>query len=226
MSAQTEEDDLDSLLDEVTAPVPKKGAKPLKRSRKQVEARREAESLAAATAAKQSAAQRLAQIVNLHISGMSYAQIGLAIGASEAEVERMLDEATNRYIRTQPALRVHVRNYISAKFTEMLEADKAAFDPKHKAKLEHQDRVIRILDRLAKLHGADAPSQTEIKVEAAPESVAQMVEALSRAQGMGYDTDIFDTVPGTVVHDAAVDSVRALEVSGNQLGESDGHDDL
>src|SRR5690606_7006872 len=100
------------------------------------------------------AAARLAQIVNLHIAGMSLSQIGAAVGATADEVDRMLQRDAARYVRSQPALRVYVRNWISEKYMKMIEADwTAASDEHHREKLENQDRVDRFLRSMAKLHG-------------------------------------------------------------------------
>lgn len=223
----------DLLPDELAAPKDgakdggKGNARPLVRTPQQ-EARAAAK--AEADALRASAAQ-LAQIVNLHIAGYSLADIGASIGASASEVDRLLSNETARYVRNQPALRTYVRNYVSGKYTSLLEAvwDEAT-DRTHPAKLENQDRALRILDKMARLHGAEAPTQSEVKVDAAPEAVERLVQSLAAGQGLAYDTDIFDrvaqTVPGTVVHQAVEQSARALEVSGNRVEESDGDDDL
>jgi hypothetical protein len=168
----------------------------------------------------QASAARLAQIVNLHIAGMSLSDIGAAIGASADEVDRMLASDAQRYVRSQPALRTYVRNYISGKYTTLLEAvwDDAS-NKNARNKLEAQDRALRILDKMAKLHGAEAPSQAEVKVEAAPEAVEALVAALSAQQGFGYDASIFDVVDGEVVHEAVGESAAALEVSGNAVAD-------
>lgn len=198
---------------------------PLVRSPKQREAAarealgaEQAEVALAAQTEAQASAQRLAQIVNLHISGFSLADIGAQIGATAEEVDRMLSQDASRYVRSQPALRTYVRNYISGKYTEMLDTVWArATDASHRENLEAQDRAVRILDRMAKLHGADAPTQTEVKVEAAPENVERMVAALAAANGVGYDVSIFDTVPGEVVHDAVGESLAALERAADEV---------
>lgn len=230
MSAQPDEhpDDLDDLLDDLPIDPPppatgKKRAQPLKRTPAQSAAAKRAAEIAAV----QTQAQRLAQIVNLHIAGYSLAQIGASIGASEAEVDRMLSNETARYVRNQPALRAYVRNYLSSKYTALLDAVwEDATDKTSKAKLESQDRALRILKEMGNLHGAAAPTQTEIKVEAAPEAVEQIVASLAAGQGLGYDDAIFDVVPGTVVHDAVDQTAQAESVSGNAVEESDGHDSL
>ena len=178
------------------------------------------------------AAARLAQVVNLHIAGFSLSQIGDAIGASADEVDRMLASDAARYVRSQPALRTYVRNWISERYTKMLDADwEQATDKGHPHKLEHQDRVLRILDSMRKLHGADAPVQTEVKVEAAPEAVEKLVNHLAASQGLGYDDGIFDIVDadlvGEVVHEAAEAGPAATEVSGNEADQArpeDGED--
>lgn len=143
----------------------------------------------------------------------------------------MLSADTARYVKSQPALRTYVRNYISGKYTELLETvwDRAT-DDQHVENLEAQDRALRILDRMGRLHGAEAPVQSEVKVESAPEAVEELVKRLASAQGLGYNMNVFDTVSGTVVHSdierAVEQSARALEVSGNAVEESDGDDSL
>lgn len=184
-------------------------------------------SLAAAQTRAANQAQMLAQIVNLHIAGHSLADIGAAIGASAEEVDRLLTSETARYVKTQPALRIYVRNYISEKYTALLEGvwDQAV-DKTHGEQLEHQDRAMRILDRMAKLHGAEAPTQSEVKVTESPENVERLVAAIAAAQGQGYDTNIFDVVPGTVVAQAHSESAAALEASSHEIEEGDSDDDL
>lgn len=219
-------EDEDLLPDDLAAKA-KGSAVPLVRTPKQ----QAASELAAATTAATQRAQMLAQIVNLHIAGYSLAAIGAQIGATAEEVDRMLANETQHYVRTQPALRTYVRNYISGKYTSLLEAVwDGAINPNGKDQLERVDRAQRILAQMGRLHGAEAPTQTEVKVEAAPEAVERLVSALSAAQGMGYDTDVFDvefTEDMTDdVHEAVIQSAEALEVSGNAVEESDGHDEL
>lgn len=226
MTAVTDED-LDDLLPDDLLPA-KGSAKPKIRSEKQLAriANAQAEAALVAEEARKNnealaAAQRLAQIVNLHIAGYSLAQIGAQIGASEAEVDRMLTSDAQRYVRNQPSLRVYVRNYISERYTKLLETVwDTATDKNHKEMLEHQDRALRILDKMAKLHGAEAPVQSEVKVDAKPEAVERLVQAIANAQGLGYDADIFD-IPPEDIHEAVVVSEEATEVSGNAVGEGD-----
>lgn len=224
-------DDLDDLLDDLPVETPEPRAKgaaiPLRRTPAQKAKATQAFEKAQQAQALQTQAQRLAQIVNLHIAGHSLASIGAAIGADEAEVDRLLSNEAARYVRNQPALRVYVRNFLSEKYTALLDAvwDEAT-DKKSKVKFEAQDRSLRILKEMGRLHGADAPTQTEIKVEAMPESVERVVAALAAGNGLGYDDTIFDTVPGEVIHQAATDAAEQLTVSGNAVEESDGDDEL
>lgn len=215
-------DDLADLLPEDLLPTKGK-AVPLVRSPAQTKKAAEkalaekigaevAEAQESAQTAAQASAARLAQIVNLHIAGHSLSAIGASIGASADEVDRMLSQDAARYVRSQPALRVYVRNYISAKYSKLLDAVwTEATDKNHREKLEHQDRALRILDKMERLHGAAAPTQTEVKVDAAPDAVEALVKALSNNQGFGYDVDIFDVVDAEVVQDAVQESARALE---------------
>lgn len=229
-----ETDELDDLLDNLPVHPGKRGAKPLKRTTKQKEAAEKAlaarEASDAAEAAKTAALShdaKLAQIANLLIAGHTFDSIGASIGATGAEVEAMMNAESSRFVRNQPALRTFVRNYISSKYTDLLDTVWAgATDKNHKDMLEHQAAAVRVLERMGRLHGADAPVQKEVKIESAPEQVNALVNMLAQRSGMGYDVDIFDTVPGTVVHSASEAAHEALEVSGNDVEESDGDDDL
>lgn len=227
----TNDSDLDDLLPD---DLKKGAAKPLKRTKKQsaLAARKAAEKQAADDLAVQqdaakAQAARLAQIVNLHIAGFSLADIGASIGATEDEVDRMLAQETQRYVRNQPALRTFVRNFVSGEFVKMLEVNApAALDPHHAQKLEHQDRNIRILERIARLHGAEAPTQAEVKVDAMPETVEKVVNAIASAQGFGYDANIFDgIVDADVVEDMVDESQKALEQSSDAVEDEQPEDE-
>lgn len=230
MSAVMDEDD-DEWGELLPDDLKKGDAVPLKRTPKQQAAaekaareREEARDLAVANDAIKAQAQKLAQIVNLHLGGFSLAEIGVAIGATEAEVDRMLANETQRYVRNQPALRTFVRNFISEKYLGLLEAVyPAAVDINHKMQLENFDRAQRVLAQMGRLHGAEAPTQTEMKIEAAPEAVERIIKVLSSQQGLDYDTNIFDV---EVIEEAHEQAHKALEVSGNAVEESDGHDEL
>lgn len=232
MSAQpVDDDEWGDLEDEDDLPddlKPKKGALPVRRAPMTPAQAAAAAKAAEARAKAQEIADRakmLAQIVNLHIAGYSLADIGAQIGASAEEVDRMLANETARYVRNQPALRVFVRNYISGKYSEMLEAvwDKAV-DKNSGHQLENFDRAQRVLAQMGRLHGAEAPTQTEMKVEAAPEAVEKLVQALSRSQGLGYDTDIFD-VDEADVHEAVEQSHAALEAASVAVEEVSGNEE-
>ena len=144
----------------------------------------------------------------------------------------MISTDATRYVRSQPQLRTWVRNWTSGKYTELLEAvwteasakegevlDGGTKPVPHKVRMDSQDKALRILDAMRKLHGADAPTQTEVKVEAAPEAVEALVKSLSRDQGLDYDETVFDVVDAEVVHDAVEQAAHAEQVSGNAVGE-------
>lgn len=217
---------------------PKKGAVPMKRTAKQIAAaekrareKAEADALAVQRNAATARAAMLAQIVNLHIAGHSLEAIGASIGASADEVDRMLANETQRYVKTQPALRTYVRNFVSGKYSDLLDAvwDQAV-DKSHKQQLEYVDRAQRIIAQMGRLHGAEAPTQTEMKIEAAPEAVERLVAQLAAGQGLAYDDDIFDAEVveemTEAVHALPAAAAEALEVSGNLVEESDGDDDF
>lgn len=209
--------DFADLLPESLQPSAKHKAVPLVRTKAQTKAVAVRAEKAAREAELQTQAARLAQIVNLHIGGYSLSQIGASIGATAEEIDRLLSQDTARYVRSQPALRTYVRNWVSERYMKMIAADwTAASDEHHHDKLENQDRVMRMLDRMAKLHGAEAPTQAEVKIDAAPEAVERLVAALAAGKGLGYDEDIFDIDPADI-HEVAEAAHTATSVSGNAL---------
>lgn len=148
---------------------------------------------------------RVAQMANLHMAGMSLEEIGNALGATVEEVEQMLNSDMNRVIRNQPQLRQWARKWLSGKYTQLLDVNwKDATDVESKVRFEAQDRALRTLDSLRKLHGADAPTQTEVVVDAAPEAIDAIVNALAKQEGLAYqDPTVFDVIDVEQVHEAA-----------------------
>lgn len=178
------------------------------------------------TKAKSDAAQ-LAQVVNLVIAGHTFEDIAESIGSSAAEVETMVTNGAGRYVRTQPALRVWVRNWINAKYTEMIDANwDVASDPNHPDKLDNQHAVIKMLTGMERLHGAAAPTQSEVKVEHSHDAVELLVRRLSEQQGQGYDVSIFDdddtvdaeVISDTDIHASADNALAALEAASRNVG--------
>ncbi len=185
--------------------------------------RKAANDLANQQSAADAQAALVAQMANLIISGHTFAEIGAAIGATADEVEKILNAETARYVRTQPALRKWVRNWISGKYSEMIEANwDHAISPTSAERLENQDRVIKMLTAMERLHGAAAPTQSEVKVDATPELVQKVVDKLAAATGGGYDVDIFDVdeddITGTI-HDAPAEALAALEAAAAEADE-------
>lgn len=179
------------------------------------------------------AALRLAQMANLHMAGMSLSDIGAAIGATAEEVDQMLNRDASRYVRSQKQLVQWTRRWLSGKYTELLETnwDLATMEvplepevdedgqPVKKVPVEikfaAQDRALRTLDSLRKLHGADAPVQTEVKIEAAPEAIDAIVHSLAAREGLAYtDPTAFEVIDVEQVHEAAEQAAAAeLEIT-------------
>lgn len=151
-------------------------------------------------------AQRLAQIVNLQIAGYSLAQIAAGSGTTVAELERLLTKDTGTFVRTLPAMRAHARSRISGELhamteavremalnpTKIVEIDGEAVEVANDRMLDAQDRMLRNVKELAKLYGAYAPTQTEVKIENAPEAVERLIQKIAEAEGLGYDSSVFD----------------------------------
>lgn len=201
---------------------PKGKAQALKRTARQQAVTKKAAAAQAAQdlrEADKAAAQQLAQMVNLVISGHSYASIGAAIGKSADEVEEMLVRESGRYIRTQPALRAYARTLISEKTAGLLEATyPQAVDTSRRDQLDYVSSVQKTLRDLARLHGADAPTQAEVTVAASDETVEALVTRLAQNQGLAYNDDVFDlddddvheVVDGIVEHShAALEAAEA-----------------
>lgn len=170
--------------------------------------------------------ERLAQIVNLLIGGYSIERVAAEVGMTADELERMITSDTARFVRTQPALRQYVRKWISAKYTELLDAvwDEAT-DKNHKEKLEHQDRALKILREMDRLHGAAAPAQSEVKIESEPEAITKVIEKISQMQGLNYDTSVFDVVEAEVVHEAVEEAHEALTEAEHVVDADDPEDE-
>jgi hypothetical protein len=195
---------------------------------KRAEDQRKANDLAEAKKKADQKAQMLAQIVNLQIGGYSLEQIGAAIGATADEVDRMINEETARYVRNQPSLRRWVRDYVSGKYKEIIDTDwKIATDAKHPEHLDHQNVAIKALERLARLHGAEAPTQSEVKVEATPETIDAVVARLAASQGQGYDADVFDVevLDEQQVHESATQALAQIESSAHEVEQPQEGDD-
>ena len=183
------------------------------RAAKRATERQAERDLATTTARNRAEAQQLAQIINLQIAGMTLEQIGAEINMSATDLDALIVKNASRYIKTQSQLRAYARNWISEKYSKMIEADwddAVSTDPE--LRLPNQDRVIRMLDSMRKMHGADAPAQTEVKVDAAPEAIDAMVQLLAAKQGQGYDVDIFDVdvVDESEIHEASAQVTAAL----------------
>lgn len=225
-----DDEDLADLLPDDLLPVEHKGAAvPLRRTKKQIaaaEAKAERDRLGAEAAEKETrvkaAAARLAQVVNLTIAGYSYEEIGISIGASPDEVERLLTQDAQRFVRSQSSLRVWVRNFVSGKYLGLLDSVyDQAIDKNNSDQLEFHLAATRVLKEMARLHGAEMPTQAELKVEATPEAVDKMVARLAAGAGLGYDTDIFDVVPGSVIHEAAQAAPAALAKASKAVDQDD-----
>lgn len=172
------------------------------------------------------AAQQLAQMVNLVIAGHSLAAIGASIGKSADEVEQMLVRESGRYIRTQPALRAYARSLISEKTAGLLEATyDQAIDTKRPDQLDYVASVQKTLRDLARLHGADAPTQTEVTVGASDETVEALVATLAQGKGLAYNDDVFDLDPDDV-EEIVEASHREVEAAHDAVEDSDGDDNL
>lgn len=215
---EPDDDDLWEDIDELVSEKPAKGEPVVRdeRTKATIDAH-------AAQTADVVAAQRAAQVANLLIAGYSYEEIGASIGATAQEVEKMLTGDVARYIRTQPALRQWTRRWLSGKMTGLLEAvyDQAV-DPTHRDQLAYHDRARATLKDLAKLHGAEAPTQVEVEMPNVTDAVQQVLDKVAASQGLAYDVDVFDLDPEDITemteHEAKALEAAEQEVDDDQTG--------
>lgn len=213
---------------------PKSGKIAKTRTPKQQKALEERQARENLMNAEQAAAQRLAQVVNLKIAGHSFAAIGKAIGCTADEVETMLQRDAGAFVRTQPALRGYVRNFISEKMSGLLDATYSqAINKNRPDQLDYVASVQRTLKGMADLYGANAPTQSEVTVDAAPEAVERLVQKFANQRGVGYDLDVFDLDDDDVeeiaeiVEEAHTQVQAALESSSEAVEQAqDGDEDL
>ena len=116
--------------------------------------------------------------VSMRIQGASYTDIARVLGYSSAyraraAVERALASAADSVEEKE-----QMRFIISKRLDRLLAAHMPqALDPTNPNQLAFSARALAVIDRQARLHGVDAP--TQIQISATDEEILQLVEQFS-----------------------------------------------
>lgn len=116
--------------------------------------------------------------VALLVYGASYTEIKNRLGYSSAHRARIACERALAASADSEEDRDKMRLLIGKRLNRLLASHMAkAVDPKEPAQLAYSARVLAILDRQAKLYGADAP--TQLQISATDSVIEEMVAVLS-----------------------------------------------
>lgn len=145
-------------------------------------------------------AERNERIWQMRLRGTSERAIAAEVGLSQARVHDILAEAAhNRTAPTRELLRAQMREQLDAlyemalrdaeKFGLCVSNGRVMFDPRSEQPIEDTgprmaaiDRLLKIMDRRAKLDQIDEPTQTEMRIAAGPSADAELAEAIREAK--------------------------------------------
>ena len=132
--------------------------------------------------------------VALFVYGVSYTDIQKRLGYSSAHRARVAVERALAASADSNDDRVMARHVIRKQLRRLLAAHMPqAVDIKNPNQLAYSARTLAIIDRLAKLDGADAP--TQIQFSAADSEIQELVEYLipaTRKDQQAIEADILD----------------------------------
>ena len=142
----------------------------------------------------QESANRAGAAVAMKVMGASYSEIARTLGFSSAfhartAVERALAESADN-----DDDRAKLRELTTRRLERLLKSVMSqALDPKHPDQLAYNARALAIIDREARLHGIDAPTQAVLFTPDSErvEKVIAEVLAVARAQH-GGEQDIIE----------------------------------
>jgi predicted transcriptional regulator len=137
----------------------------------------------------------------LRMSGASYTDIAKHLGYSSAyrartAVERILAETAN-----SPEERDQQRVLHDRRLNRLLQSVMGkATNPKEQDHLAYNARALAILDRIGKLHGVDAPTESIVYTPSAEKIEALIAKTLTVAQ-VSLDNDEADIIDADVVEE-------------------------
>lgn len=132
--------------------------------------------------------------VALLVYGASYTEIKNRLGYSSAYRARMACERALAASADSEEDRDKMRLLIGKRLNRLLSSHMAqAVDPKNPAQLAYSARVLAIIDRQAKLYGADAPTQIQITPsDQYIQEFLEMVVPMAKADQDQIEADIMD----------------------------------
>lgn len=124
----------------------------------------------------------------LYLGGATYREIGerlgLTVSGTQSLVRRALELRRDEQLKNREAMRTILvdrsERLFRAHYSKALKSDDGAISVKH------GEFCLKLLDRLAKLTGADAPTQTEITVRTRTEvddEIAKLAARLTEVAG-------------------------------------------
>lgn len=132
--------------------------------------------------------------VTMAMYGASPQDIAKTLGYSSAYRARMAVERALASAANSPDDRDKVRKLIDKRLNRLLAAHMPkALDPKDPQQMAHSARALAIIDRQAKLHGVDAPTQVQVSVsDQHIQEYLEQVVPLAAAHNKAIEADILD----------------------------------
>ena len=132
--------------------------------------------------------------VAMFVWGASYNEIKNKLGYSSARHARIAIERALAASADSEEDRDKMRVIIDKRLNRLLGSHMSkALDPKEPQQLAYSARVLAIIDRQAKLHGVDAP--TQIQISASDDHIREFVEMMmpqAREDQKAIEADILD----------------------------------
>lgn len=118
--------------------------------------------------------QRMKECVQLRIAGLTYAEIAERLGIGETTAYEAVKDALEWYAKDTEQEAKRLKEIQSARIERLI---LAVWPQAVKGHMAAVDRVVRLLDRQAKLHGLDAATRHDLKVDG--EAIVFTVDASS-----------------------------------------------
>lgn len=132
--------------------------------------------------------------VTMSLYGASYTDIAKTLHYSSAYRARMAVERALAGAEHDPESKEHHKKIIERRLNRLLSAHMGkALDVNNPEQLAHSARALAIIDRQAKLHGVDAP--TQLQISASDQYIEEFIEAMlphTQQDKLAIEADIMD----------------------------------
>lgn len=146
-------------------------------------------------------ADRAASAVALRVAGASYSDIARTLGYSSAHRARSAVERVLASTADSPEERDRVRDLTDRRLNRLLQSVMSkATNPRDPEHLAYNARALAIVDRQARLHGVDAPTQAVIHTPSA-ERVEEYIGKVLAFAKVSLDNDEADIIEAEVMDD-------------------------